>query len=169
MRAFIRCRSLIKPSKGHASTATSVDPRGAMPRPISLADRSRTQIGECAYAAIIYTAIVFRQVMPRLMSPRVPMRALHKGARGCAPREIHGCIRCTGLDLEVTTLVRKTKSSIPAKGNAGHDPLLGGEEGVSPRTVLRSVAAISIMSARLQTCNNDSGPSSDLSPQITNL
>lgn len=115
VRVFLRRRSLIKPSKGHASTATLVDPRGAVPRPISLVDRSRTDRRVCS-TPIIYTAIVFRQVMPRLMSPRVPMRALHKGARGCAPREIHGCIRCIGHDLEVTTLVRKTKSSIPGKG-----------------------------------------------------
>jgi len=39
------------------------------------------------HTPIIYTAILFRQVMPRLMSPRVSMRALHKGARGCAARD----------------------------------------------------------------------------------
>lgn len=81
MRIFIRQPSLIKSSnrwqRDGIGTATSVDPRGAMPRPIPLVDRK-----QIVHTPIIYTAIVFRQAMPRLMSPCVPMRALHKGARG---------------------------------------------------------------------------------------
>jgi len=53
--------------------------------------------------------------MPRLMSPRVPMRGtLHKGAR---ERDARMCVRCTGPDLGVTTLRRKMKSSLPTKSN----------------------------------------------------
>lgn len=49
---FIRRRSLIKSSKGRqraafAGTATLVDPRGALPRPIPLVDRSRTDRRVC--------------------------------------------------------------------------------------------------------------------------
>lgn len=73
-------------------------------------------------------------------------------ARADAPREIHGCIRCTGLDLEVTTFARKTKSSIPAKGNAGRWCTAWGRgRGKPSRTLLRSVAAVSTVSVRLQT------------------
>lgn len=53
-------------------------------RDLSLWSTDRKQI---VHTPIIYTAIVFRQAMPRLMSPCVPMRVLHKGARGCASRE----------------------------------------------------------------------------------
>lgn len=52
VRVFIRRRSLIiKSSKGRqryrAGTATSVNPRGAMPRPIPLVGRSRTDRRVC--------------------------------------------------------------------------------------------------------------------------
>lgn len=45
------------------------------------------------------------------------MHTLHKGARMRPER--YTDVYDARLDLEVTTLIRKTKSSIPAKGNAG--------------------------------------------------
>lgn len=81
-RIRIRRRSLIRSSKTWAK-GIHREPSLRLRRDAPTASRrstDRKQIGQCAHADNLH-AIVFRQVMPRLMSPRVPMRALHKGAR----------------------------------------------------------------------------------------